>query len=312
MSTVYPKVYHGNEPYIFVSYAHKDAPQVLPILRDLAGRGFRLWYDAGIEAATEWPEDIGTHLAHCHCVLAFITAASLDSHNCRREINLAIEMQKELLAVYLEEVHLSYGMRLQLGTLQALYYRRHENDRSFLEALSAARILQACRGQDSEEWDAARREFDAALKEWVVLMGCQLAIGEPFDMPNTQRFLSIAKKLGHGADSICALGDMALNAKDHTSALACYCAAADMGYIPAIKNLGVCYYQGWGVDPDHRKAADYFRYAAEQGNQGAQYFLGLLYESGQGVSQNLVEAIIWFQKAGKTDDVRRCQRKRSE
>ena len=51
-------VYEGSEPYIFVSYAHKDAAMVMPLITGLQDRGFRVWFDAGIEAGTEWPEYI--------------------------------------------------------------------------------------------------------------------------------------------------------------------------------------------------------------------------------------------------------------
>ena len=36
--------YEGQEPYIFISYAHKDSNTVLPIIQGLQERGFRVWY----------------------------------------------------------------------------------------------------------------------------------------------------------------------------------------------------------------------------------------------------------------------------
>ena len=51
--------YKGDEPYIFVSYSHKDAPAVFPELTRLRGEGFNIWFDEGIEAGTEWREEIG-------------------------------------------------------------------------------------------------------------------------------------------------------------------------------------------------------------------------------------------------------------
>lgn len=141
-----PVAYEGREPYIFISYAHKNSDRVLPIVAALQSQGFRVWYDAGIEAGTEWPEYIATHLAGCGCFLAFITEAALASQNCRREIHYAISKDLPMLAVYLEEVTLTPGMEMQLGTLQALYSYRHQNDRSFLEALYQAAILRKCLG----------------------------------------------------------------------------------------------------------------------------------------------------------------------
>ena len=70
-----PRAYEGTEPYIFVSYAHKDSEAVLPIIAALQDRGFRIWYDAGIEAGTEWPEYIAEQLNGSEVVLALIWTA---------------------------------------------------------------------------------------------------------------------------------------------------------------------------------------------------------------------------------------------
>ena len=63
------KAYDGKGPYIFISYAHKDNETVLPLIEGLKQRGFNVWYDAGIEAGTEWPEYIGTKVFYCNCLI---------------------------------------------------------------------------------------------------------------------------------------------------------------------------------------------------------------------------------------------------
>ncbi|MBO4839226.1 MAG: toll/interleukin-1 receptor domain-containing protein [Lachnospiraceae bacterium] len=45
--------YEGGRPYIFISYAHKDCDKVIPVLEDLNRRGYRVWYDDGIEPGSE-------------------------------------------------------------------------------------------------------------------------------------------------------------------------------------------------------------------------------------------------------------------
>ena len=112
------KVYSGNKPYIFVSYAHKDSEVVLPIIEKLQKKGFRIWFDKGIEAGSEWPQYIAEHLNDSCCVLVFMSHSAADSHNCRREINFAIELNKELLLIYLEDFEMNLGMRMQLNSLQ--------------------------------------------------------------------------------------------------------------------------------------------------------------------------------------------------
>ena len=142
-----PTAYEGTSPYIFISYAHKDAGVVLPIIKALSEMGFRIWYDAGIEAGTEWPEYIAAHLEKSACVLAFLSASAVASFNCRQEINYAIDLQKPMLTVYLEELALTGGMRMRLGLSQAMFYHRHPTLDSFVKELSLSELLLPCLGQ---------------------------------------------------------------------------------------------------------------------------------------------------------------------
>ena len=57
------KPYQGNEPYLFISYAHADEQAVGSVLENLEEHGVRFWYDDGIEVGSEWPEYIAERLA---------------------------------------------------------------------------------------------------------------------------------------------------------------------------------------------------------------------------------------------------------
>ena len=129
------KPYEGTQPFVFISYAHRDKEIVLPVIEVLSSIGFRVWYDAGIEVGADWPEYIGTRLRECKAILAFVSSAFDKSPNCRREISLGISKEKSIVAVYLEEFELSAGMELQLGTLQSLYYFNSQNSHEKLELL---------------------------------------------------------------------------------------------------------------------------------------------------------------------------------
>lgn len=139
--------YEGNEDFIFVSYAHKDQATVIPLLESMRDAGFRIWYDSGIEAGTEWPEYIEDHLMRSKVVMVFMTPATVESRNCRNEINFALELKKEVLVVYLEETTLLKGMRLQLNSSQSLFRKHHKSDKTFLRELVEAQILQCCRAK---------------------------------------------------------------------------------------------------------------------------------------------------------------------
>ena len=83
MSSSIP-IYEGDKPYIFISYAHANAPAVMAVVRELTDRGFRVWYDNGIEVGSEWPEYIAGHLASAGLMIAFLSNAYMRSENCRK------------------------------------------------------------------------------------------------------------------------------------------------------------------------------------------------------------------------------------
>ena len=115
-----PKAYEGTQPYAFVSYSHKDSAEVLPIVEMLQSRGVLVWYDGGIEAGSEWPEYIASHLKNCACVLTFISANFIDSPNCRRELIFAQNLRKDVLSVFIDDAPLTDGMIMQLGLNQSV------------------------------------------------------------------------------------------------------------------------------------------------------------------------------------------------
>ncbi|MCI6801514.1 MAG: Sel1-like repeat-containing protein kinase family protein [Bacteroidales bacterium] len=63
--------------------------------------------------------------------------------------------------------------------------------------------------------------------------------------------------------------------------------------------LGECYYFGWGVEQDYKKAVEWYKKSAEQGNAMAQCSLGYCYEKGQGVEQDYKKAVEWYKKSAE-------------
>ena len=67
--------------------------------------------------------------------------------------------------------------------------------------------------------------------------------------------------------------------------------AALSGDVEAQFNLGMCYYEGDGVDIDHTQASIYFQLAAAEGDADAQYSLATLFLKGEGVEKNKSSAL---------------------
>lgn len=76
------------------------------------------------------------------------------------------------------------------------------------------------------------------------------------------------------------------------------------GDAAAAYELAARYFDGFGVEADHPRAARYYRQAADAGVAGAQFSLGVLHENGDGVIQDANRAAEWYSLAARTGDVR--------
>ena len=143
-------VYEGSEPYLFISYSHVDADKVEPLLRELTDKGFRFWYDEGIAPGSEWPEDVARHLNDAAVVIAVISPNSMNSENCRREINFALSKSKPLLSVVLEKTEMPLGMEMQLSSHQSILGYNFSDWQAFADKITGSPILASCGGRTVE------------------------------------------------------------------------------------------------------------------------------------------------------------------
>ena len=134
----------GTAPYIFVCYSHDDSVVVYRDLSWLNDLGYRVWYDEGIPAGTEWREELAQRIKGASIFLFFVSPRSVDSAHCRREVNFALDERIPMLVVHLQETSLPDGLRLALGDRQAVlrYQLAEPRYRNLLES-SVTRHLQA-------------------------------------------------------------------------------------------------------------------------------------------------------------------------
>ena len=112
--------YQGDEPYIFVSYAHEDAERVYPELEWLRRQGFNVWYDEGISPGEVWREGLARAIKDASLFLFYVTPNSVASQHCLREVNFRQEDDRAFLAVHLEATQLPDGLRLSISDRQAI------------------------------------------------------------------------------------------------------------------------------------------------------------------------------------------------
>ena len=144
--------YEGTDPYIFVSYARKDADRVLPILAALDRAGYRIWYDAGIHWTEEWPDEIAVHLAGSAVCLAFHSEASSASPHCKAEILYARSKKRPILSAYLaEEVQLPPGIEMYLTLYQSVKLSQFADIAAFVARMDREPVFAPCKAAPKTE-----------------------------------------------------------------------------------------------------------------------------------------------------------------
>ena len=64
--------------------------------------------------------------------------------------------------------------------------------------------------------------------------------------------------------------------RNETKALELWHRAGKLGHAESYYNIGICYYQGNGMEVDKKKARHYYELAAMRGHAGARYNLGCI------------------------------------
>lgn len=156
------KVYEGKRDYLFISYAHKDSELVMPIIEKLQSSKVLLWYDAGIQAGTEWPDYIAKHLSGSAVVLIFLTDHYIQSPNCRNELNYALNRKKKIFSINFGNVSFQNhpGIEMQLNSVQGIVREKYDSEETFFEDLLSARLVDQLRLSDHDYQEADSESVD--------------------------------------------------------------------------------------------------------------------------------------------------------
>ncbi len=287
--------YNGREPYIFISYSHRDNGLLIPVLERMIGDGYRLWYDEGIDPGTEWDANIAEHIESCGYFIAFISENYLASENCKDELSFARELDKQRLLVYLGDVKLPSGMRMRLGRLQAIHMYTYSNADDFYDKLYSADRIVTCQNRKLPE-EAAQETEEVSV--WPV--------------PKTVTPVMYASEAEKKYRAAAEAGDTEAQyhlglcfdfadgvQEDKSAAFAWYRRAAEQGHADSQFRVGWFYSFGDIFAHNYAEAVKWYRRAAEQGNVLGQFFLANCYKSGTGVAEDAVEAFRWYQRAAE-------------
>nr|MDO8114873.1 toll/interleukin-1 receptor domain-containing protein [Candidatus Sigynarchaeota archaeon] len=120
--------YEGIEPYIFVSYAHKDKMVVFPDLASLKDKGYRIWYDEGIKPSEQWLLKIADALQKSKYFIVFISPVAIVSKFLKMEVLDAFHNNLPILPVYLQETRLPRDLEMLIQGTQYLFKYKLPDD----------------------------------------------------------------------------------------------------------------------------------------------------------------------------------------
>ena len=175
MDTPFP-AYQGDQPYVFVCYAHTDSSFVYPEISWLRDQGVNIWYDEGISAGEIWRGEIARSLDGASCAIYYVSANALASDHCNREIHYALDKGCQILPVYLEEIELTPDLQIGLARVQAL--NRFE-DSQYRQRLLAALHVPMDPNADTREVSKPKTEYSSATEPSVAVLPFANLSGDP-------------------------------------------------------------------------------------------------------------------------------------
>ncbi len=109
------EAYTGKEPFLFISYSHRDTALVYPLLDKLHEKKFRIWYDESCETGNDFRDELREKIERCTAVILFVSEASMSSPFCGMEIIVARENQKRVYPIYLDEAPVPPAFQILLS-----------------------------------------------------------------------------------------------------------------------------------------------------------------------------------------------------
>jgi adenylate cyclase len=115
---------------IFISYSRRDSEQATALADRLRASGAVVWMDtAALAAAETWSAEIVSAIRDCKVFIVLLSESSVGSVNVTKEVALASEKNKSIVAIELGEATLNDTMEYSLAGLHRVRY----NDTAALE-----------------------------------------------------------------------------------------------------------------------------------------------------------------------------------
>jgi hypothetical protein len=130
------KIYNGTEPYLFISYSHRDTNAVYKILTRLEEERFRFWYDDTMEIGNDFREELKIRIENCGAFVLFISKESMRSKYVGMEIITAFKNNKRIFPIYMEaDVEIPIVLNMIFDNLQHVKGYSIDENKGFIDNL---------------------------------------------------------------------------------------------------------------------------------------------------------------------------------
>ena len=187
-----PRVYEGDEPYLYVLFAQQDRDQAFRLMAALQEEHFRLWYDA----FNATPDNLMQHLMQAEAVLALVTPHFAHSPLCERVVSFATQAYKPIIPIQMMlfgqewDSHKLLGGELTfaLGSQPDIVFGDMESSQQLVNFLMRDRGTACCR-EDESSFSCALDLSDISIVEGditeCVPMGVESFLDEPPAAPRS-------------------------------------------------------------------------------------------------------------------------------
>lgn len=256
---------------VFISYSSKEARQANEIVDALEKQGIECWIaPRNIRVGSNYTKDIPSAIRECPCFLLVLSRNSQDSKWVNKELTRAINQDKRIMPLLIEDFSVSEGFEFLLEDVQTRpYYQTKEQ--TMREVLEEIRVLMPERAQPPAQKEnrsvPSGPVHDLEIKQEPIYN--PESEKKNIDTPESEQVPSAPRSLNLSAERIYQAGEIAYFSNNYVSAFAMYKKAAEQGHSKAQYKLGYCYQYSQGTKRDMVEAQKWYEKAADQGEKNA-------------------------------------------
>ena len=116
-------IYEGDEPYIFISYSHKDTLEMEKVRKIFDAKKVRYWYDDGLHSGDDWNMVIAKSLRNAAICLLLLSPNSATSDYVKNELNFAMNRRIPIHTLLLKRFELPEDIEMMTGRIQMIEMR---------------------------------------------------------------------------------------------------------------------------------------------------------------------------------------------